>query len=261
MKKCNGQITIFAIIAVVLVGVLILAFLFKSEKLPSLIKGFEEDPQRFIENCLEEKIKITIETMEKRGGEINPSLYKKFKFSDENEYQNISFLCYTSKSYFSCENQKPVLINSLEEEIKKQIQDEKTVCLNEWKTGMEKRDYQTTLEEKNFDVELEPDKVILLINSSIKVVKKEEILNYNNFRIVIASRLYNLAVVSQEISAQEAEYCNFDNIGYMLSYPSFDIDKFRTSDFITIYTVKDKKSNEKFRFAVRGCVVPQTMFE
>ena len=42
----------------------------------------------------------------------------------------------------------------------------------------------------------------------------------------------------------------------MLLYPEFNIDKIRTSDLITIYSVEKKESGEKFRFAVRSCVIP-----
>jgi hypothetical protein len=41
----------------------------------------------------------------------------------------------------------------------------------------------------------------------------------------------------------------------MLLYPSWEIDKFRTSDSIIIYTVKNKDDENKFRFAIRGCVI------
>src|SRR3989339_127768 len=43
-------------------------------------------------------------------------------------------------------------------------------------------------------------------------------------------------------------------------YKDFEIklqpDKFKTGDFYTFYTVGDRDSQEKFRFAIRGCAIP-----
>src|SRR3989339_93506 len=41
----------------------------------------------------------------------------------------------------------------------------------------------------------------------------------------------NLVIVAQEIISQEARFCHFENLGYMLFYKNFNIDKFKTGDF------------------------------
>ena len=41
----------------------------------------------------------------------------------------------------------------------------------------------------------------------------------------------------------------------MLLYPQYDIEKFRTGDSSIVYTVTDKKTEEFFRFAIRGCAI------
>jgi hypothetical protein len=75
-------------------------------------------------------------------------------------------------------------------------------------------------------------------------------------KIIYSSNFYDLALVAQEIVSQEARFCNFEHLGYMLLYPDFEIDKFRTGDSDTIYTLTHRESGERFRFAVRGCVIP-----
>ena len=75
-------------------------------------------------------------------------------------------------------------------------------------------------------------------------------------KTVVYTRFYDLAIVAQEIVSQEARFCNFEQVGYMLIYPEFAITKFRTGKSDTIYTIKSKESGERFRFAVRSCVIP-----
>ena len=62
--------------------------------------------------------------------------------------------------------------------------------------------------------------------------------------------------MAHEIVSQESQFCYFEYLGYMLLYPEYKIDKFRTSDETIIYTIDHKDSKEMFRFAVRGCVIP-----
>ena len=90
----------------------------------------------------------------------------------------------------------------------------------------------------------------------MKITKADETSTYNNFKIIFPTRLYDISVVVQEITGQEARFCNFEQQGFTLFYPEFDIDKFRTGDGDTIYTISHKKTNEAFRFAIRGCVIP-----
>jgi hypothetical protein len=42
----------------------------------------------------------------------------------------------------------------------------------------------------------------------------------------------------------------------MMLYPEFEIEKFRTGESTTIYTIKQRKTGERFRFAIRSCVIP-----
>ena len=101
-----------------------------------------------------------------------------------------------------------------------------------------------------------PRKIIIKINANMTLTKTEESLRYENFTIITASKFYDLAILAQEIVSQESSFCYFELLGFMLLYPEFDIDRLRTSDSTIIYTLKHEDSKEKFRFAIRGCVIP-----
>jgi len=255
----QGQINVFVVIGILLVAGVILVFLFKTGKIPSPNGSFEENPQKYIESCISPKIKEAVNLLNNQGGQINPELFKRFKFSEDSDYQNISYLCYTSKNYLPCVNREPVFIAHLENEIYNYISDEVKNCFESWKKSAEKQGYSVDAKELEYSVSLNPEQIILDINKEISLNKKEESSRFNKFQIVIKDKIYDLAIISQEIASQEAEYCNFENQGFMLLYPEFNIDKFRTSDLNTIYTIQDRKSQEKMRIAIRGCVIPAGM--
>jgi len=74
MKKrgTRGQLTIFIIVAIVVVA--IVALLFAIPKLRTSV-GFEKplSPENFIQTCLEDTIKENVELISLQGGSLEPS--------------------------------------------------------------------------------------------------------------------------------------------------------------------------------------------
>jgi hypothetical protein len=85
--------------------------------------------------------------------------------------------------------------------------------------------------------------------------RREETKEYEDFEVKISTPLYELAEISMEIVNQEAEFCNFENLGFMIIYPHYDIRK-ENYDGSLIYTVTDLPTGHSFKFAVRTCVLP-----
>ena len=246
----QGQITIFVIIALLIVVAIALFFLFREGIIPG-IGGFgEKNPRAALQSCIENKLQETNDLISKQGGYINPTLYK--KFNDE----KIAYLCYNQNYYLSCINQEPMLIQHLKDEIKDNVKGKVEECFNQFESNLERAGYEVDVVYRDFDVELVPKKVIIDIDADITAKRNEETSNDKNFIIIFPSRIYDLAVVAQEITSQEARFCNFEQTGYMLLYPQFNINKFRTGEGEIIYTVEDRKTQEKFKFAVRSCVIP-----
>src|SRR3989339_337623 len=122
--------------------------------------------------------------------------------------------------------------------------------------SLKKKGFETSALYKGFEIKLQPDKVILEIYGEITTTRTDETKKEKDFEIIVKSKFYNLVIVAQEIISQEARFCHFENLGYMLFYKNFNIDKFKTGDFYIFYTVEDRDSQEKFRFAIRGCAIP-----
>lgn len=259
MKK-RGQVTIFIIVAIIIVSGISLFFLFRSGVIPKIGGPAREiTPAPFLDTCLEDKIAEGVEQIGLRGGDLDASLHINFMFEEEGIYRNITYLCYTSNAYVPCTNQEPVLIQHLKDEIENYISEEVEFCFNEFASSLEDRGYDVYAQYDGFDIELVPGRIIAEIYGEISSTKAGETSKQEDFRVITNSKFYDISLVVHEIVSQEARFCNFDLNGYMLFYPKFWIDEFRTGDSTQIYTVTYIDTQEKFRFAIRGCVIPPGM--
>ncbi|PJC23959.1 hypothetical protein CO058_00935, partial [candidate division WWE3 bacterium CG_4_9_14_0_2_um_filter_35_11] len=79
-KNHSAQVTIFIIVAIVIVALGILIYLLYP-KIESSLGGGEENPQTFMQNCLEENIAGTVDILSSQGGSMNPENY--FLYNNE----------------------------------------------------------------------------------------------------------------------------------------------------------------------------------
>ncbi len=255
LKSKKGQITIFIIIGVIISSIIISFFLFRGAISPETGEKPEKNPNAFLESCMEEKIKETVKQISLQGGYIKNPLNKTFKFEDEKSPTAISYLCYTSSAYLACIPQEPKLIKHLEEEIYNSIFEEVNNCFDKLKLSLENGGYDVEEIYRGFEVDLIERNVVIPIDAELTMIKSEETTKYEGFKIMIPSRIYELALMVQEIINSEATTGEFNHYNIFL-YPKFDITKYRTTDSSVIYRVKYENTNEEFRFIVRGGVMP-----
>ena len=253
MLKKRGQVTIFIIVALVLVAAVGLFFVLRKTS-PDIGLGQEVNPDAFLKTCMEEKIKEGIELISLQGGYTENPLSIYFKFEDENLPVNISYLCYNQLPYALCMPQKPLLIQHLKNELKNYISEDIKNCFGELTENLGKQ-YVVEANYQGFEFELIEGKVIVKIDGEIVLTKTEETTKQEDFEIIILSRFYDLANMVQKIVNKEATTGDFSHYNLFL-YSDFDINKYKTADSSVIYSVKHRESNEEFRFAVRGGVMP-----
>lgn len=258
MKNIKGQVTIFIIIGILLIGIIVLFFMLKEDvNLPD-IGGAKTttNPSAFLDSCLKDKIRESINLIGRKGGDINPELYIPFKFEGESGFTQISYLCYNQNYYQSCINQQPLLIKHVEEEIHDYISDDIEDCFTQLGSSLENQGYVVNSNYRNFEIELVPKKITAKINAEIILTKSGETSKQTDFKVILPTKLFELAGLAQEITNQQAKYCSFNELGYMLAYPEWSIKEFTAWDSTVIYTLEHEKTKEQFRFAVRGCVIP-----
>ena len=259
MKKRKAQVTIFIIAGILIFTAVVFFFLFRQGVIPGIGEKPEENPGGFLEICIEDKLIEGVELISSQGGYLKNPLNRTFKFSDEKDFTDISYLCYNQNYYLPCINQEPMLIQHLKAEVKEYVLDDVKKCFDNLVLSLDRRGYVVDATYNGFEIEFATKKIIIDINGKIILTKSGETAKQENLQIIIPSRFYDLAVVVQEIVSQEARFCNFEHLGFMLFYPKFNIEKFRTGDGIIIYTVQHKDTQEEFKFAVRSCVIPPGM--
>ncbi len=263
MENKRGQVTIFIIVAVVLIVAVALFFLLRSDVVKDVFGTSVKNPETFLQTCFEEEVYEIVNTLGPQGGYISNPLNISFMFSEEGIVRDIPYLCYNVEDYKPCVNQEIDLIGNFEKEIKLYLDgenenEEKIVkgCLNSLDKSYEDEGYDISIKDDGYDVDLRVDGVMIFLKHELSLTKGEEIRREADFEVYIKSKMYEILLVAQEAVSKEAQFCDFDYLGYMKLYPEFKIDKFTTQDGSIIYTITHLDSEEFFRFAVRGCVFP-----
>ncbi len=254
----RSQIAIFVILGILIISAIALFFIFRQDSNVLQTSGkSEENPTGFFESCIGNKVREAVDELSLRGGYMDSKLSINFKFENEN-YHNITYLCYNQNSYLPCINQKPAFTEDLNKEIKNYISNDVENCFNKLKSSLEDKGYETNVNYNDFSVEIAPKKIIVQTYSDIAYTKAGQTTNEKDIKVEIASRLYEISLIALEIVNQEARFCYSEISGISILYPEFSIDKTKTDSLSNIYTIIHKDSKEKFRFAVRSCAIPPT---
>ncbi len=258
LKAKKAQLALFIILAIVLVVAIALIFFLRFDQVTDLIRPDTPSPQAEMELVMETKTREAIDLMLPQGGYINVT------GSDTPPYVlydngKISYLCYNMNYYYPCINQQPMFIRHLEQEIHDYIlpsvEESFDGLIQSYKDG----NFDVDTGPLNLNVELRPKQVRIDIEKRITATRGDETREYENFRKVISSPLYDLSVVAKEIASQEAQYCNFEYLGFSLLYPWVSIEKDQIGGGETaskIYKIRDKNTDKTLNIAIRSCAMP-----
>ena len=255
MKKRGrkSQVTIFIIIAILIVGTIILFFLLAQKKPQKIFKPSVPNLQESIEKCVRDATQEAISIMLPQGGYINPTNYKLYKNN------KVAYLCYNTNYYQTCVNQQPLYIQFLEQQIRSYIEPKIKDCFYSLKQEYKKKNYAVNDGDLSLNVKLNPKQVEINVFKKFEVNKGEETRKFEKFRVRIPSPLYDLGIASQEIASQEAKYCSSLYLGYSLTNPEISIDKKQVGSgqgASKIYIIKDKVTNKSLMIAIRSCAMP-----
>ncbi|MBT4135846.1 hypothetical protein HOD75_04915 [archaeon] len=243
----KGQIAIFIILALILVVSILLIFAFRNP--PEIEVLDDENPQASIESCVSEVVNEVVNVLSVQGGDFNP------QGSVMYQGRNITYLCYINENYLPCVNQRPLLIEHIENEIKVNIRQNVENCFENLKAGLERR-YEVEMGSLDIDVNLNRRKIKVDLIREMRIVRGDNVREFKDFKVEILNPIYDLAKIAGEIVNQESEFCNFNEVGFMLIYPEYDVQRIKTGDSDTIYILQERVSGKDFNFAVRSCVMP-----
>ncbi|MBS3084760.1 hypothetical protein J4411_02505 [Candidatus Pacearchaeota archaeon] len=255
-KKFNkkGQVTIFVILALVIIvlGTLIY-FFYPGIKITT--SPLEETPQAYFQNCIEGNLRENAELIGFQGGSIEPD--SSFNYGGT----PVAYLCYTTQPYgdsptLKCVPQQALLVNHIEEEMKEVMKNKVHSCFDEMKVDYTKKYTGVNLEEKDFNIKLAHNKIILH-SDSILTLTKDSPERYENFDVVLNNNLFELASLARTIVAWEAAYGSADPVYFMNYYPNLDIKNPSPDGGKTrIWIIKDMVTGDTFQFASSEIIWP-----
>ena len=246
----RGQIAIFIVVAVVIVGFIVLLFAIsnKTIELPFLN---EFNPDSFLSECVRKSVKEKSDLMITRGGFVNPSNFKLYKDV------KASYLCEEINYYEPCVNQYPLYLTMIKEELKNNIEDDIKNCFVSLEEELISRNYDVAGGDINeIDVQFKPNAIEVVVYRDFSFSKNEVSRDFDSVKVSLESPLYGLANVALAIVESEAKSCEFDYVEFADLHREYYIKRWSTADSTKIYTIHDKKFEHEMNIAIRGCAIP-----
>jgi hypothetical protein len=248
MMQKKAQVTIFVIIAVVIVALGALAYFF----IPKIQTGFgvsTNNPDVYMQNCMEDYVKEAVSTMSVQGGSFNPANYILYNGT------KVEYLCYSSEYYTACAMQQPLLKEHIESELERHVKAQKELCLDSLRESFERQGYNVALGQGGTGVELIPGKIRVTFNNTLTLTK-ESSERYDHLSVVVDNNLYELVGIANSILNMEARYGNSETTIYMDYYHNLKVEKSEQTDGSTVYRLTDRKDGSVFQFASRSIAWP-----
>ena len=240
----KGQVTIFIIIAIIIVSVGALLYFF----VPSIRNSIGtriENPNDFIDTCVKDKLRESVELVSANGGSIEPEHTVNYKGEE------IEYLCYTNRDFVLCSVEQPFLRKHIEEEIYDNIRDVAVECFGDLEKVYRNRGYDVNLEPFEMKVELLPKRVVVTFNSEL-VLTKGETERYEQFVVFMNNNLYELVGIANSILEKETLSGIAQLDFYRSIYGQINFERNYLADETKIYSLTDRTSGDKFRFASRS---------
>ena len=245
----RGQVTIFIIIAIIIVAIGLLIYSFYP-KLTTTFSNEEKNPPAYIQACIEEKIQDTVEKVSIQGGVINP--VNSLLYNDT----QVEYLCYTEEYYVPCVVQQPMLKTHIEKEIKDEINSDVESCFSSMKGSYEKKGYTVQLTSGEKKVELYPERIVSTFDYSLTLTKGSDTQKYDSFIVVLNNNLYELVSIANNIIEWETLFGDAETTTYMTYYHDLKVEKNLRGNKGKIYVLTNRNTGDKFQFAIRGQIMP-----
>lgn len=247
IQQKRGQVTIFIILAIAIVIILAIFFLSRSNISLTITGETQTDS---IKKCAQQATEEAINILTLQGGTINPQNYYLYQGN------KVDYICYTEENFKNCLIQKPLLKQEIETEIKSYIEQKVNSCINAKKTELQNKGYTISSNTPEIEIELFPNNVLINLNNIDLTITKEETQSYTNIKTDINSKLYDLVMIATSIAQWESKYGDVEIMNYMIYYPELIIDKRPQDDGTKVYTLTNKKTQDKFMFASKSMTIP-----
>jgi len=246
MQK-KGQVTLFVILAIIIIvgGVLVFQFA------PGIKNSFSKttNPNTFMQDCLEDDLIEAVNTIAMNGGSIAPkNTYKKNGI-------DIGYLCYTNEYNKYCTKEVAFLEEHIESELLIELKPKINSCFNSLKEDFEGRGYAVNINRGTDSVKLFSTDTKIISKTEISLIKGDSKINTNDISVVYNNNLYQLLGISRSIIEFESIIGEAEPMDYMQLYRGIRVEKQKQTDGTKIYIITNKETGDVFQFASRSLVL------
>ncbi|MBR9701649.1 hypothetical protein GOV13_01880 [Candidatus Pacearchaeota archaeon] len=244
----RGQVSIFIIVAIAIVAVGVLLFMFYPE-IGSNFGLESKNPSEFIQDCIKDEVESNVNRLSHQGGSLEPEHY--FVYNSE----KLEYLCYTNEYYKTCVVQQPMLKRHIEREVEEAIEETVDECFVDLEESFQKKGYEVNLRRGAFSVELLPKRIAVSFDDSLTLTK-ETSEKFDSISVMVNNNLYELVSIANSIISWETSYGDAETTTYMNYYHDLGVQKKLQSDGTTVYVLTDLNNGNKFQFASRSVAWP-----
>jgi len=244
----KGQIAIFVIVALVIVGVILVIFAYPQIK--NIVAPSEISPSQYLGDCISPEVKGAVDILAKQGGDENPVGY--INYLDA----KVKYLCYVSGYYKTCMIQQPMLMSHFADELERILTPKINTCARNLIAEYERRGFSVSSSAISSNVSLGSGNIKIEFIAPMTITQDETTRTFEKFDVLIDSGIYDLLSIATSIVDYEATYGDSETTLYMQYYPNLKIEKIKLEDGVKIYKLTDVVTKESFTFATRSLVWP-----
>ncbi len=248
MHNKRGQLAIFIIIALAILGIILVIFLFRPVTPPQPVVA--PSPEKILRDCIEPEIAPVLAQMSAHGGSLNPD-----NASVIYRGEKIPYLCYTSDYYQPCVVQQPMIVDHVEKELLAVMKPKADTCLQKFKDEYAKQGYSISGSGLSINISIIPHTIEFEFISPMTITK-DTTRNYREFKVGVPSEMYDLFMIAGDVIQYEAIYGDSQTNTFISIYPDLSINKIRVGDGSKVYILRNVVTNENFTFATRGLTFP-----
>ena len=255
MYSKRGQVTLFVIIAIIIVALVLLGIFLGPKIFKPKSEPFDiSNPDVYISSCIQDPLKEKVEEISPQSG------YEETENCIVYEGKCRRYLCYQSQYYAACINQEPQLQQYVENLLKKYLERTNTVsrCITNFVEAAKRKGYEVqACQNPTFSVNLTERFVLVPINCKITMNKDNQPKTYENLIPSLQWPLYDFIEASQQIIDDEITNKDFDPMSYMINHYWVEIQKYSTSNGDEIFVLTERNNQEhEFTFAIRNYPLP-----
>lgn len=253
LEHKRAQVTIFIILAIIIVVGIVGVFLLTSKTSVSINPA--EDPSGVIEKCIKDQIDAVVPGILAHGGLVSPS-----NSSDKSvlyDDKRVAYLCYAEDKLEICSQNTPLLKAKIEDEIKRVTTKKIEGCFSDLKSQLSGYDVKEGA--MTYNIEITPTSLNAVVNKKLVISRGESSQEVSSFSYKARSPIFNFILLTNKILNEEVgcdcgnEACRVDVLELSRDNKDFEITLFVGGSDIEVYTIKDILTGQQFKFAVRNC--------